>query len=62
MKQFTMSQFANRSDLYKAKAEYLEVLAITALNRLIELEEVMIDDDGRYIWRSCGDYLVEDKE
>lgn len=61
MKQFTMDQFLNKFDLYKANSEYLENLAVSALNRLIELEEVMIDDDGRYIWRSSGEYVGGDE-
>jgi hypothetical protein len=61
MKQFTMSEFVNKTDLYKSKSEYMKTLATNALGRLIELEEVSIDDDGRYIWRSCGEYVGGDE-
>lgn len=59
MPQFTMSMFVTKEDLYLAKAQYFERLATNALERLQELEEVIKDDDGEWIWLSCGDYVIE---
>lgn len=60
MKQFTMSQYPNRLELQYDKDKYLDKLIKALAGRLIELEEVAIDDDSRCIWRSCGDYVGGD--
>jgi hypothetical protein len=59
MSEFTMSIFKNKDELYAAKAQYFERLAIVALKRLEELEEVMQDDDGEWISRNTGEYVIE---
>jgi len=59
MPQFTMSMYATREDLYKAKADYYMRLSEIALNRLEELEEVHKDDDSEWIGSHCGEYVLE---
>jgi hypothetical protein len=59
MRQFVMSQYATKEDLYKAKARYYEKLADAALERLMDIEEVMLSEDGEYVWNASGEALVE---
>lgn len=58
MKQFTMSQYANKEDLYKAKAEYWEAVARRCAGRLVETEELHLEGDEFY-WDNCGESLDE---
>ena len=41
----------------EAEVEYHKHLALEALERLEELEEVAGDGDGDWYWRATGDYV-----
>lgn len=61
MKHFTMSQYANKEDLYAAKAAYWEAVARRCIGRLQETEDLresgFMHDD--FYWVSCGEALDE---
>lgn len=54
-KEFSMSMFKNKEDLYKAKAEYYENLAIEMNNVLISVVELKRDGFNEAIKYLAGD-------
>lgn len=62
MKQFTMSMYSSKEELYKAKAAYLRDLVEVIAERLEEIGEIAWDGSGEYYWVADGEMLVEDAE
>ena len=71
MKTFSMSQYPNMETLLEARSMYYESLACTLaeeltgftmelLDRLVDLEEVELDEaSGKYYWTATGDKIYE---
>lgn len=58
MKQFTMSMYSSKEELYKAKSEYWELVAMSCIQRLVETGELHEDGDCFY-WDDCGESVDE---
>lgn len=58
MKQFTMSMFANKEDLYKAKSEYWEKIAIDNIKLAFEQTVGYTPSEEQIKW--CIDKTEED--
>lgn len=64
MKQFTMSMFSSKEELYKTKAEYWEAIANHWRNiaedmaeRLMDVEEVGYNENCEWYWIGSGELV-----
>ena len=60
MKDFDMSMYKNKEDMYKDKAEYYEGLFNTLLEHAMYEKLVITDDDGNLVNTNDGNYIYED--
>lgn len=56
---FSLCMYESAEAMYKDEVRVYRSIAQAALWRLAELEEVELDDDGEWYWRSSGDYVGE---
>ena len=60
MKTFSMSQYPNMETLLAAKVGYLTGFTMELLDRLVDLEEVELDEaSGKYYWVDTGYEVYE---
>jgi hypothetical protein len=62
MKQFTMSMYSSKEELYKAKSTYYQDLVYAMAMRLEDIGEIAQDGGGEWFWANTGELLVEDVE